>query len=960
MPIVNMKCNHIENPLGFDLGQPRLSWVTETVDATIQLAARIEVSLTDNFATLIYDTGKDTAIDSLGFELDLVLSPNTRYFWRVTVWTDTGVMTSPTAWFETAKMNQPWQAEWITPAWLDRTVHPLLRRDFALDGAIVRARLSICGLGLYEAEINGRRVSDEYLAPFCNAYDHWIQYQTYDVTELLQTGKNAIGVRLGNGWYKGRFGFDNYGQELYGDRFALLCELTVTFVDGQQVVLGSDLNWKTSAGPVIDSNIYDGEIRDERRLPAGWSTPGCNDQAWQAVRPIAIGFEKLQARLSLPVRVMEELKPVRLIQTPKDEWVIDMGQNMVGWLRFTTSAPAGTTITLTHGEEMQDGCFYRENLRTAKAEFHYTADGQMRTVEPHFTFYGFRYAKVEGWPGGQPDLDAFTGCVVYSELAQTGTVETSDPEVNRLFQNALWGQKGNFLDVPTDCPQRDERMGWTGDACVFSGTACYNMDSSAFFAKYLYDLAQEQQDLGGAVTNFVPSFGMGKNDKEGFMAGGAAVWGDAATVIPWNVYLHSGDPAILRQQYASMKAWVDYMASRADDSGLWTQGFQFGDWLALDGADPFTPMGGTSTDLIATAFFKYSTELVAKTAAILGNTVAAEQYSQLAQKIRQAFQAEFITSTGRLAVDTQTAYVVALHFDLVPDAFRSRIAAALRSKLAENNFYLKTGFVGTPFICRVLSENGMNDLAYQLLLNDEFPSWLYEVKMGATTIWERWNSILPDGHFGELGMNSLNHYAYGAIVEWMYRNLAGIQPLADQPGFRQIRLAPQPHGRLKWARATLDSAVGRYESEWRIEADGRLAFKFVIPFYATAQVELPDAIAANVRVNDQALAAVVKGEIGDQDGAVRFTLGSGEYQITYLPEKEYLIRYSTQKSFAQLLAVPQAKAVLARYIPALVAQGNRGMMRFLGQSPLREMARHPLVAISQETLDQMDHELAEI
>jgi len=421
------------------------------------------------------------------------------------------------------------------------------------------------------------------------------------VTDLLQAGDNTIGVRLGNGWYKGRFGFDNYGEELYGDRFALLSELVVTLADGRQMVFGSDDQWRATAGPVIDSNIYDGEIRDARRQPAGWSSPGFNDLAWQGVRSLDLGFDRLQARRSLRVRIMEEIQPTRLIQTPKDEWVIDLGQNMVGWLRFTTSAPAGTKIVLTHGEEMQDGCFYRENLRTAKAEFTYISDGQTQIVEPHFTFYGFRYVKIEGWPG-EPDLKDFTGCVVHSEMAQTGTVETSDPEVNRLFLNALWGQKGNFLDVPTDCPQRDERMGWTGDACVFSGTACYNMDSAAFFAKYLYDLAQEQQDLDGAVPNFVPSFGMGKNDKEGFMAGGAAVWGDAATVIPWNVYLHSGDPAILKQQYISMKAWVDYIVSQADESGLWTRGFQFGDWLALDGADPFTPMGGTATDLIATAF----------------------------------------------------------------------------------------------------------------------------------------------------------------------------------------------------------------------------------------------------------------------------------------------------------------------------------------------------------------------
>jgi alpha-L-rhamnosidase len=291
-----------------------------------------------------------------------------------------------------------------------------------------------------------------------------------------------IGVRLGNGWYKGRFGFDNYGEELYGDRFALLCELTVTLSDGREMVLGSDLDWKAAPGPVIDSNIYDGEIRDERRLPGGWSSPHFNDHDWQDVKTIAIGYDKLQARRSLPVRVMEELKPLRLIHTPKDEWVIDMGQNMVGWLRFVTTAPAGTTIRLTHGEEMQDGCFYRENLRTAKAEFQYTADGQTRIIEPHFTYYGFRYVKVEGWPGGAPDLAAFTGCVVYSRLTQTGRVETSDVDVNRLFLNALWGQKGNFLDVPTDCPQRDERKGWTGDACVFSGLPAITWTARPFSA----------------------------------------------------------------------------------------------------------------------------------------------------------------------------------------------------------------------------------------------------------------------------------------------------------------------------------------------------------------------------------------------------------------------------------------------------------------------------------------------
>ncbi len=958
MQIRNMKCNQIRNPLGFHLGQPVLSWVTEAPQAHVQLAAQVVVATDESFTAIVLDSGKSAAIDSLGFELEIPLLASTRYFWRVTVWTDAGEVKSSPAWFETAKQDLPWQAEWITPDWEDNNIHPLLRRDFAISGEIIKARLSICGVGLYEAEINGQRVGEDYLAPFCNAYDHWLQYQTYDVTSLLIKGANALGVRLGNGWYKGRFGFDNYGQELYGDRFALISELVVTLADGQQIVVGSDASWKAAAGPVVDSNIYDGEIRDARLNPTGWSLPGFADSTWQGVRPIAIGLDRLQARQSLPVKIMETVQPQRMIHTPKAEWVLDIGQNMVGWLRFTTSAPAGTEIVLTYSEELQDGCFYRENLRTAKAEFRYTADGQTREVEPHFTFYGFRYVKIEGWPG-QPDPADFTGCVVYSELEQIGQVETSDPQVNRLFLNALWGQKGNFLDVPTDCPQRDERMGWTGDATVFSGTACFNMDSTAFYHKFLYDLAYEQRDQQGSVPNFVPTFGIGKDDLNGFMSGGAAVWGDAATIIPWNVYLHSGDKSILRKQFSSMKSWVDFITSRADESGLWSKGFQFGDWLALDGADPFSPMGGTDPHLIATAFYRHSAQIIAKAATVLGDPQTAQHYEQLADKIKQAFQAEYLTATGRLAVETQTAHIVALQFDLVPDTFKARVADSLRKKLNENNLYLKTGFVGSPYLCRVLSDHGMNDLAYQLLLNEDFPSWLYEVKMGATTIWERWNSILPDGHFGELGMNSLNHYAYGSIAEWMYRNLTGLQPSEDAPGFRKVRLAPQPHGRLRWAKSAVDSASGRYESSWQIQDDGQLAFDFLIPFNAQATVQLPDAELASITLNGQPL-SVLTPDARQAGTDVTLTLASGQYKISYLPTTPYLIRYSTALPYVQLLSDPHSKKVLQQYVPELVARGNNGMIRMMGQGPMREMAKHPIIAIADSVIAQIDLELAKL
>ena len=877
MGITRMKCNRISNPLGFYLGQPRLSWVTEAPGAKLQTAARVQVAADKDFGQILYDSGRRDDIDSLGFRLPLELKPRTRYYWRVTVWTNRKEeIKSPTAWFETSKMGEPWTAEWITPDWEDKSIHPLLRKSFSLDGEVASARAYVCGLGLYELELNGRKAGEEYLTPYCNAYDKWIQYQTYDVTSLLHSGDNAVGAMLGNGWYKGRFGFQDNPGNIYGDTMAFLCELVVTYRDGRTVTVATDESWKAVPGPVQSSSIYDGEIYDANKQITGWSEAGLDDSQWSGTHLIDIGLDRLEARRSLPVHIMDEFKPVQVIRTPKGETVLDMGQNMVGWMRLKVDAPKGTEIVLMHGEALQDGCFSRENLRTAKAEFRYISDGRPATVRSHFTFYGFRYVKVEGWPG-EVDPEDFTGCVLHSDMERIGELETSDPLVNRLFQNALWGQKGNFLDVPTDCPQRDERMGWTGDANVFSGTACFNMDTDAFYHKYLYDLALEQKQDNGAVAFVVP-----KNCVDGV---GSSVWGDAATVIPWNVYLHYGDKAILEQQLESMKSWVDYIRRQDDGSRLWNTGFHFGDWLALDGPGNFDARGGTPVELIATAFYAYSAELVAKAAHVLGKKDMAEEYQTLAEEVKKGFQQEFLAPRGRLAVDTQTAYVLALFMDLVPDKFRKRVAETLEKKLKENNYHLKTGFVGTPFLCRVLSENGYNDTAYRLLLNEDFPSWLYEVKLGATTIWERWNSLLPDGRFGELGMNSLNHYAYGSIVEWMYRNMCGINPVEDCPGFRKAKLAPRPNGRLKWARAILDSAAGRYESSWRIEEDG-LHYAFTIPFDAVAEVDLPDAVVEGVTVNGKPLADTGSDALQEIDGVV-FTLTAGHYEIHYVPTVEY-------------------------------------------------------------------------
>lgn len=955
MKITNMKCNRITNPLGFTLGQPRLSWVTEAPSAKMQTFAQVQVSLGERFVDILYDSGKSKNVDSLGFILPMALEPCTRYYWRVLVWTEKDQeVQSPIAWFETAKMQEPWSAQWITPDWEDKSIHPLLRRSFHLEGKVTSARVYVSGLGLYELALNGQRVGDEYLTPYCNAYDKWIQYQTFDVTALLQTGENVIGAMLGNGWYKGRFGFNSNGESIYGDTFALLCELVVRYTDGQTIIVSSDEAWKATAGPILQGNIYDGEVYDANKAITDWSCTGLDDGKWSDVRLLDIGFECLEARRSIPVKIKEEMTPVHVIETPKGETVLDMGQNMVGWIRFAVHAPKGTEIYLQYGEEMQEGCFYRENLRTAKAEFLYVSDGQPAVVHPRFTFYGFRYVKVEGWYGAV-DLKDFTGCVVYSDMDTTGSIETSNPLVNRLIQNAIWGQKGNFLDVPTDCPQRDERMGWTGDAQVFSGTACFNMDVNAFFHKFLYDLAMEQNE-SGMVPHVIPSFGIGKGTENGFLSGGSTVWGDAATVIPWNLYLHYGDKVILEQQFESMKGWVDYIRKQDDGSRIWRTGFHFGDWLALDGLSAFNPFGGTPNDLIASAFYAYSAELVGKAAAVIGKDSVAQDYLQLANEVREGIQVEFLSPRGRLAVDTQTAYVLALFLDLVPTQFRARVADTLQQKLEENNNHLKTGFVGTPYLCRVLSENGYNDLAYRLLMNEDFPGWLYQVKLGATTIWERWNSLLPDGKFSELGMNSLNHYAYGSILEWIYRNVCGLNPVETSPGFSRVRLAPQPYGLLRWAQATLDSASGRFISCWRIDEDG-LHFTFSIPFNVTADLVLPDAEINAVTVNGK---HIVNANLSarEQNGNVSAILTTGDYSIHYVPTKEYILRYSSESSLLDLMANTKTKAVLRKHLPQLVERAEGGqLMGMRVASSLRVIAKHPLIPISQELLDALDMDL---
>lgn len=820
MKVLRCKINHVTNPLGFALSPLRASWTVEDTAAVRQSWARIKVALDESMEKLVFDSGEDAAASSLAYPLPLELSPRTRYYWTVQVMGDTGeTAVSDVNWFETAKLDEPWQAHWITlPE--DFTENPIFTKEFEVPAGVQKARLYAAGLGEYQVYLNGQRVGDEYLAPDCNNYDAWIQYQTYELN--LTPGVNRLSLSLGNGWYKGKFVFSQI-QNIYGDTFRALAELRAELLGGAELVIGTDETWSVQAGPVIFNNIYDGEVVDPAAV-------GCKTMAAAALPD---DFEKLTARLSLPVKVKMERLPQQILHTPAGETVLDMGQNFSGFIRFRCQEPKGTKVRLQYGEVLQGGNFYNDNLRTAKAEYVYISDGVERLVEPCFTFYGFRYVKVEGFTKEVRPED-FVGCVLYSDMEQTGSLTTNLPKVNQLISNALWGQRSNYLDVPTDCPQRDERLGWTGDAQIFAGTACLNMDSYAFLNKYCYDLYTTQQTVGH-VTNVIPAFTL--TDPT------CSAWGDAATVIPWTLYLYYGDWAILSQQYESMKAWVEYIKGRDEASGgkrLWMGDFTFGDWLAMDHENPKErSFGGTDPDYISSAYYYYSTRLVEKAARVLQKEEEAAHYQAMAEEIRAAFRREFFTESGRLAIPTQTGYVLALFFDLAPEESRERLMKELKKKLTDNQGYLKTGFVGTAYIAKALSENGMNDLAYGLLLNENVPSWLYAVNQGATTIWERWNSLLPDGRVNGTDMNSFNHYAYGSIVEWMYQYMAGIRPCTDGAGFKKVTIAPMVDARIRQVDSVYHSAAGTYEVHWQLGEDDSLTLDIQIPFDAEAVVTLP-------------------------------------------------------------------------------------------------------------------------
>ncbi|HOM99228.1 MAG TPA: glycoside hydrolase family 78 protein [Acidobacteriota bacterium] len=872
-------CEYLEHPLGIDV-QPRFSWrLTGDRFGVSQNAYQLQV-FKEGESNPLWDSGRVQASDShLVAYAGPALQSMQRYRWRVKVWDERGNASewSSEAWFETGLLqpSTEWQAEWISAPWGrdgEEAPSPYFRRAFSTQKQIRRARLYITSLGLYRAEINGRPVTSDVFTPGWTSYHKRLQYQTYDVTVLLEEGENALGIYLGDGWYRGYLAWAGR-RNVYGKRLAVSAMLRIEYSDGKLTTVATDSSWRCREGAIRTSDIYMGEVYDARLEMPGWSTASFDDADWKAVETLDPPQARLVAPVSPPVRRVEEIRPRAIIQTPAGETVVDMGQNMVGWLRIRVRGQAGDRVEIQHAEVLdKEGNFYTENLRSAKQTDTYILRGEGEEIwEPHFTFHGFRYVKIIQWPG-TPAPDAITGLVVHSALPVTGSFQCSDPEINQLQHNIVWGQKGNFLDVPTDCPQRDERLGWTGDAQVFFSTAALNMNVAGFFHKWLADLAVDQLE-DGRITHVVPNvLGDGA---------GSVGWADAGVIIPWELYLRYGDHRILEAQYDSMRRWVDYMARQVGEDYLWTTGFHFGDWLSATYNDPSFPAAVTDKDFLATAFLAHSADLLAKTAEVLGRKDDGRRYRQLFESVQAAFQREFMTPTGRLSPNSQTAYAVALRFGLIPEGLRQAAVDRLVQDIRARDNHLSTGFLGTPHLLHVLSENGRLDAAYTLLFQDTYPSWLYPVKRGATTIWERWDGIRPDGTFQDPGMNSFNHYAYGAVGQWLYENVAGIRPDPDGPGYRRFVLAPEPGGKLTWAEATLDSPYGNIRSRWERRGN-QLVLEFRVPPNSRARAVLPESGPRTLEaIRNQLAGMLPENAVRLEAGKVVVDLRPGEFRLQY-------------------------------------------------------------------------------
>jgi len=741
---------------------------------------------------------------------------------------------------------------------------PYLRSDFTVNRPVKSAVVYASALGLYELHINGRRVGQDYFTSGWTDYTKRVYYQAYDVTDLVRQGGNAIGVVLADGWYAGYIGFGKK-REHYGDKPRLSAQLEIEYADGAKDTFVTDESWKAAYGPCLEADFLMGETHDARLQMAGWDRTGFDDSKWDKVAVTDKIDAKIQPHPGVPVRKIMEIKPKTRTEPKQGVYVFDMGQNFAGWVRLKVAGKAGTKVVLRFAEMLNpDGTIYTTNLREARCTDSYTLAGAgTETWEPKFTFHGFRYVEVAGYPG-RPGLDAITGVVVHSDMPVAGSFECSNPMINQLYSNIVWSQRGNFIEIPTDCPQRDERLGWTGDAQIFIRTATYNMDVSAFFTKWLIDL-EDAQTPEGAFPDVAPH--------KVAMGSGVPAWGDAGVICPWTIYEVYGDKRVIETHYDSMKKWIAYLKTNSKD--LLRPAYGYGDWVSI-GSD-------TPKDVIATAYFAYSTRLLSKMAAAIGKTDDARQYEQLFEQIKDAFNKAYVSADGKIKGETQTCYLLGLHFDLLEQSKRAAATQYLVDDIEKRGCHLSTGFVGLSYLLPTLTETGHLDVAYRLLNQDTFPSWGYSIKNGATTIWERWDGWTGEKGFQDPGMNSFNHYAFGSVGRWLFNTVAGID--TDGPGYKRIRIEPQPAGGFTYAKASYDSINGKIASDWRIK-DGKFSLDVAIPPNTTATVYVPAVDVGGVTESGRPAAKSDGVRFLRMDaGKAVFAVGSGTYSFkSQMPE----------------------------------------------------------------------------
>ena len=731
---------------------------------------------------------------------------------------------------------------------------PYLRKQFDVTAPVKRAMIYATAQGFFELHLNGQRVSDEFFMPGWTDYRKRIYYRSYDVTDMLSKGPNALGAILGDGWFRGNI--SNKGQNQYGKVIRLMTQLHIDYADGRSEIIPSDKSWKASFGPILESDMQAGETYDARREIPGWARSGFDASDWAAVDSGSTIQPMIQAYPGVPVRKTEELPTVKLTEATPGAYVFDLGQNFSGWIRLKVKGNAGDQVVMRFGEMLNaDGSVYTANLRSARATDTYILKGGGEEVwEPRFTFHGFRYVQINGL-SGKPTPDMVTGIVIHSDAAMTSSFECSNPMLNQLHRNIVWGQRSNYLEVPTDCPQRDERLGWTGDTQVFIRSGCYNQDVASFFTKWIVDL-MDTQKAAGIFGNQAPVF-------HGY---GSPAWADAGVICPWTIYRVYGDVRMIDKNYDAMARFIDY----CEKKGLKGPGGGFGDWLAVGSKTP--------KDLISAAYFGYTTSMMIEIADELGKKDDAAKYRKLFEAICAHFQKSFVKADGKIAGDSQTGYCLALHFNLLTATQREQAAAHLVDRIKAKDGHLSVGFVGVSILLPTLTEIGRSDLAYQLIQNKTYPSWGYSIEQGATTIWERWNSYTKDKGFGNVGMNSFNHYAYGACSEWMFRSMLGID--TDGVGFKKIVMKPEMGEGITWAKGHYDSIHGRIGSDWKRDSD-QFRWKISVPANTTATVYVPAKASSGVTVNGEVLTKADHVTfLRMENNRAVLAVSSGNYNIT--------------------------------------------------------------------------------